>query len=234
MACLTLLHAPLSAQCHQPSRRSYVNDVRTLEPPGGFAPVRNCGRMARMLRYMLRYPATRGSASVSTGHVERHVGRRGNPEDLQDPPRLQHLGRERDLEDYALRYTPRSFRKWSEFRVANTAFGAVSFLALEAIGGAIALNYGFTNAFWAILAVGLIIFLTGLPISYYAAQVRRRHGPADPRRRLRLHRLDHHLADLRVASPSSSSRSRRPSWRWRCELYFGHAARRSATWSRRW
>ncbi|WP_431130721.1 hybrid sensor histidine kinase/response regulator [Variovorax paradoxus] len=76
------------------------------------------------------------------------------------------------LEDYALRYTPRSFRKWSEFRVANAAFGATSFLALEAIGGAIALNYGFSNALWAILVVGLITFLTGLPISYYAA----RHG----------------------------------------------------------
>ncbi|MFH1815403.1 MAG: ATP-binding protein [Pseudomonadota bacterium] len=74
------------------------------------------------------------------------------------------------LEDYALRYTPRSFRKWSEWRVANTAFGAVSFLALEAIGGAIALNYGFTNALWAILFVGLITFLTGLPISYCAAK----------------------------------------------------------------
>ena len=76
------------------------------------------------------------------------------------------------LEDYALRYTPRSFRKWSEFRVANTALGAVSFLALEAIGGTIALNYGFANALWAILTVGLITFLTGLPISVYAA----RHG----------------------------------------------------------
>lgn len=74
------------------------------------------------------------------------------------------------LEDYALRYTPRTFRKWSEWRVANTACGAVSFLALEAIGGAIALNYGFTNAMWAILVVGLIIFVTGLPISYYAAR----------------------------------------------------------------
>jgi len=39
------------------------------------------------------------------------------------------------LEDYALRFAPRSFRKWSEFRVANTAFGSVSFLVLEAIGG---------------------------------------------------------------------------------------------------
>ncbi len=74
------------------------------------------------------------------------------------------------LEDYALRYTPRHFRKWSELRVANTAFGATSFLALEAIGGAIALSYGFSNALWAILVVGLITFLTGLPISYYAAK----------------------------------------------------------------
>ncbi|WP_018411207.1 ATP-binding protein [Methyloversatilis thermotolerans] len=74
------------------------------------------------------------------------------------------------LEDYALRYTPRSFRKWSEWRVANTAFGAVSFLALEVIGAAMALNYGFTNALYAILLVGLITFLTGLPISYCAAK----------------------------------------------------------------
>ena len=74
------------------------------------------------------------------------------------------------LEDYALRYTPRHFRKWTEARVANTALGATSFLALEAIGGAIALSYGFTNALWAILVVGLITFLTGLPISYYAAK----------------------------------------------------------------
>jgi purine-cytosine permease-like protein len=74
------------------------------------------------------------------------------------------------MEDYALRYTPRSFRKWSEWRVANTAFGSLSFLALEAIGGAIAVNYGFANAMWAILVVGLIIFFTSLPIAYYAAR----------------------------------------------------------------
>ncbi|WP_051509533.1 ATP-binding protein [Hylemonella gracilis] len=74
------------------------------------------------------------------------------------------------LEDYALRYTPRGARKWSEWRVANTAFGGMSFLALEAIGGAIALSYGFGNALWAILVMGLITFLTGLPISVYAAR----------------------------------------------------------------
>ena len=74
------------------------------------------------------------------------------------------------LEDYALRYTPHSFRKWSEWRVANTALGGVSFLALEAIGAVMALNYGFANALWAIIAVALVTFLTGLPISYYAAR----------------------------------------------------------------
>lgn len=74
------------------------------------------------------------------------------------------------IEDYALRYTPRSFRKWSEFRVANTALGAISFLALEAIGASIALDYGFFNAFWAIALVSVFIFLTGIPISIYAAR----------------------------------------------------------------
>jgi len=74
------------------------------------------------------------------------------------------------LEDYALRFTARSARKWSEFRVANTAFGAISFLLLEAIGGSLLVSYGFTNAAWAIAAVSLVIFLTGLPIGWYAAK----------------------------------------------------------------
>jgi hypothetical protein len=74
------------------------------------------------------------------------------------------------MEDYALRYTPQRFRKWSEWRVANTAFGAASFLILEAVGATLLVQYGFINAFWAILATGLIIFLAGLPISVYAAR----------------------------------------------------------------
>jgi signal transduction histidine kinase/purine-cytosine permease-like protein/DNA-binding NarL/FixJ family response regulator len=74
------------------------------------------------------------------------------------------------MEDYALRFTPRSFRKWSARRVANTAFGAASFLVLEAVGGTLLVDYGFINAFWAILATGLIIFLAGWPISVYAAR----------------------------------------------------------------
>jgi len=74
------------------------------------------------------------------------------------------------LEDYALRFTAKSARRWSHPRVVTTALGAISFLALEAIGGAITLHYGFTNAIAAICAVGLIIFLTAIPISYYAAR----------------------------------------------------------------
>ncbi len=74
------------------------------------------------------------------------------------------------MEDYALRFTPTRFRKWSSWRVANTAFGAASFLILEAVGATLLVQYGFVNAFWAILATGLIIFLAGLPISIYAAR----------------------------------------------------------------
>lgn len=74
------------------------------------------------------------------------------------------------MEDYALRFTPRSYRKWTESRVANTAFGAAAFLVLEAVGATLLVNYGFVNAALAIFATGLIIFLAGLPVSIYAAR----------------------------------------------------------------
>ncbi|WP_372882030.1 ATP-binding protein [Psychromonas sp.] len=74
------------------------------------------------------------------------------------------------MEDFALRFTARRARKWSLSRISGTALGIVSFLVLEAIGGAITLNYGFENSAWAILAVCLVVFFTGLPISYYAAK----------------------------------------------------------------
>lgn len=74
------------------------------------------------------------------------------------------------LEDYALRFTAKSARHWSSTRVAQTAIGAISFLALEAIGGAITLSYGFTNMAAATLVVGALLFVTALPISHYAAR----------------------------------------------------------------
>jgi len=74
------------------------------------------------------------------------------------------------LEDYALRFTAKAARRWSPLRVANTALGGISFLALEAIGGTLTMGYGFINAVAAILAVSVLIFLAGVPISYYAAR----------------------------------------------------------------
>ncbi|MCM2679172.1 hybrid sensor histidine kinase/response regulator [Echinimonas agarilytica] len=74
------------------------------------------------------------------------------------------------LEDFALRFTAKRARKWSAGWIANTALGTVSFLVLEALGGAITLNYGVINALWAILAVVLVVIVSGLPISYYAAK----------------------------------------------------------------
>jgi len=74
------------------------------------------------------------------------------------------------IEDYALRYSPSSFRKWSPLLLANTAIGSISFLALEAIGASLLLSYGYTNAVWAIIFASIVIFGAGLPISYYAAR----------------------------------------------------------------
>ncbi|MCI4662504.1 MAG: ATP-binding protein [Neomegalonema sp.] len=89
------------------------------------------------------------------------------------PPERRRYNRwvaDETLEDFALRFTARRARRWSMARVANTAIGSISFLALEAIGGAITLSYGFETAVTAILLVGMVLFLTAFPISYYAAR----------------------------------------------------------------
>lgn len=74
------------------------------------------------------------------------------------------------LEDYALRYTAEKARKRSSFVIASTALGAISFLACEAIGGSLSLQFGFANVMLAIAVVSVFMFLVGLPIAYYAAR----------------------------------------------------------------
>ncbi|OLP52519.1 hybrid sensor histidine kinase/response regulator [Rhizobium rhizosphaerae] len=76
------------------------------------------------------------------------------------------------LEDYALRFTAKSARRFSSSRISQTAIGAISFLALEAIGGTITLSYGTTNAAIAIAVAAVVMLVIGLPISRYAI----RHG----------------------------------------------------------
>ncbi len=74
------------------------------------------------------------------------------------------------LEDYALRYAASSYRRWPPRTVANTALGGISFLALEAIGASITLNYGFVNAMVAVAVVSIVIFVASLPIAYWCAR----------------------------------------------------------------
>jgi signal transduction histidine kinase/CheY-like chemotaxis protein/purine-cytosine permease-like protein len=76
------------------------------------------------------------------------------------------------LEDYALRFTAKSARRYSRNRISHTAIGAISFLALEAIGGSITLSYGTTNAIIAIIVASVAILAVGIPISRFAM----RHG----------------------------------------------------------
>ncbi|MES2623851.1 MAG: ATP-binding protein [Pseudomonadota bacterium] len=74
------------------------------------------------------------------------------------------------LEDYALRFTAKTARRWTIDQVAKTALGATAFLALEAIAASVTLSYGFTNTIVAMFTVAAVIFVTGLPITYYAAK----------------------------------------------------------------
>ena len=76
------------------------------------------------------------------------------------------------LEDYALRFTAKSARQYSPARISQTAIGAISFLALEAVGGSITYSFGTTNAIFATLAASILLLLIGIPISRYAI----RHG----------------------------------------------------------
>ncbi|MFZ4832233.1 ATP-binding protein [Rouxiella sp. Mn2063] len=74
------------------------------------------------------------------------------------------------LEDFALRYTPTSARRWRARRVVITALSAITFLALEAIGGALTLTYGFNYVVLAVGLVSVIIFCLSIPISVNAAK----------------------------------------------------------------
>lgn len=74
------------------------------------------------------------------------------------------------LEDYTLRFAPRSYRKWSAGIVATSALGGIAYLADFAIGANIGIAYGTTNALIGIAVAAVIIFATGFPLAYYAAR----------------------------------------------------------------
>lgn len=74
------------------------------------------------------------------------------------------------IEDFSLRYAPKSFRKWSPMACAVAALGGIAYLADYSIGASIAVTQGSASAVIAIIVAAVTIFLTGVPIAYYAAK----------------------------------------------------------------
>ena len=77
---------------------------------------------------------------------------------------------EDSLEDYAFRFVPRSFRRWTALSVGGTALGSIAFLADFSIGASIGLEHGTANAILGIVFASVIIFAVGAPVAYYAAK----------------------------------------------------------------
>jgi purine-cytosine permease-like protein len=73
-------------------------------------------------------------------------------------------------EDFSLRYAPAWFRAWNPSKVALTALGALSAMALWSESGSFALGSGFGNASLGFVLACLICALVGLPIGYYIAR----------------------------------------------------------------
>ncbi|MFI0509881.1 purine-cytosine permease family protein [Streptomyces sp. WSLK1-5] len=74
------------------------------------------------------------------------------------------------LEDYTLRFAPRSYRRWTPMVVATTALGGIAHMADFSIGAGIGLAHGTGNALVAIAVAAVVIFVTGFPLAYYGAR----------------------------------------------------------------
>lgn len=73
-------------------------------------------------------------------------------------------------EDFSLRYAPGWFRSWRPSRVAVTALGALSAMALWSESGSFALDSGFDNASVGFVLSCLISALVAIPIGYRIAK----------------------------------------------------------------
>ncbi|MFA7768226.1 purine-cytosine permease family protein [Streptomyces sp. NRRL S-448] len=79
-------------------------------------------------------------------------------------------GTQETLEDYTLRFAPRSYRRWTPMVVATTALGGIAYMADFSIGAGIGLAHGTGNALVAIAVAAVVIFVTGFPLAYYGAR----------------------------------------------------------------
>ncbi|MGX5207590.1 purine-cytosine permease family protein [Streptomyces violaceus] len=91
-----------------------------------------------------------------------------------DPAQQAALGSDQavkeTLEDYTLRFAPRSYRRWTPMVVATTALGGIAYMADFSIGAGIGLAHGTGNALLAIAVAAVVIFVTGFPLAYYGAR----------------------------------------------------------------
>ncbi|MZF87680.1 allantoin permease [Streptomyces sp. SID5643] len=92
------------------------------------------------------------------------------PDPAQEAARNTDQAVKETLEDYTLRFAPRSYRRWTPMVVATTALGGIAYMADFSIGAGIGLAHGTGNALLAIAVAGVVIFVTGFPLAYYGAR----------------------------------------------------------------
>ncbi|AHH22060.1 putative membrane protein [Nocardia nova SH22a] len=90
--------------------------------------------------------------------------------DVQSRPATAVAATRETLEDYTLRFAPRSYRKWSPAVVGVSALGGIAYLADFSIGANIGIANGTGNALLGIGIFAVIIMITGFPLAYYAAR----------------------------------------------------------------
>jgi purine-cytosine permease-like protein len=74
------------------------------------------------------------------------------------------------LEDYTLRFAPRSYRRWTPAVVGASALGGIAYMADFSIGAGIGVTHGTSNALLSILVAAVVIFVSGFPLAYYGAR----------------------------------------------------------------
>jgi purine-cytosine permease-like protein len=95
------------------------------------------------------------------------------PRQAAAPPTDQRGGRaaaSETLEDYTLRFAPRSYRRWTPAVVGASALGGIAYMADFSIGAGIGMTHGTGNALLSILLAAAVIFVSGIPLAYYAAR----------------------------------------------------------------
>src|SRR2546423_14194036 len=84
------------------------------------------------------------------------------------------------LEDYSLRYAPKSFRRWTPYVVATTALGGIAYLADFAIGGSLAISNGFSSAIVGALDAAAGNFLARVPLLFHSRKYSHDTEPLTP------------------------------------------------------